>query len=123
MSKKPTPSSAAVEPPQASSRPKTAAKRAATAAPRGKAAAAPLPVPGVPPLDEPTGLLGGLSPATFMRKVWHKQPLLVRQALPGVQPPITRAQVFQLAASDEVESRLVVRHGEPGPDQQWSLER
>jgi 50S ribosomal protein L16 3-hydroxylase len=123
MSNKPTPSTAAAELPQASSHPKTAAKRAAPAAPRGKAATAPLPVPGVPPLDEPTELLGGLSPATFMRKVWHKQPLLVRQALPGVQPPITRAQVFQLAGSDEVESRLVVRHGEDSPDQRWSLER
>ncbi|MEX8517110.1 MAG: cupin domain-containing protein [Leptothrix sp. (in: b-proteobacteria)] len=68
-------------------------------------------------------MLGGLSPALFMKQVWHKKPMLVRQALPGVKPPITRAQVFQLAASDAVESRLVVRHGEPGPEQRWSLDR
>lgn len=80
-------------------------------------------VPHVPPLDAPTPMLGGLSPSDFMRKIWHKQPLLVRQALPGVQPPVTRAQVFQLAASEEVESRLVVRHGEAGPDQTWTLDR
>ena len=68
-------------------------------------------------------MLGGLSPQAFMRQYWHKKPLLVRQALPGIRPPVSRAQVFQLAASDAVESRLVVRHGEPGPDQRWTLER
>ena len=52
-------------------------------------------------------LLGGLSPAQFMKRHWQKQPLLVRQALPGVVPPIDRAGLARLAASDEVESRLV----------------
>ena len=64
-----------------------------------------------PPIDAPTPLLGGLSPAAFMRRHWQKKPLLVRQALPGVQPPLTRAALFELATSDDVESRLVVRHG------------
>lgn len=58
-----------------------------------------------------TPLLGGLSPAQFMRRHWEKKPLLVRQAWPGVQAPVTRAQAFQLAGSDDVESRLVVRSG------------
>ena len=52
-------------------------------------------------------LLGGLSPTQFMKRHWQKQPLLVRQALPGVVPPIDRAGLARLAASDEVESRLV----------------
>lgn len=56
-------------------------------------------------------LLGGLSPAQFMRRHWEKKPLLVRQAWPGVRPPVTRAQAFRLAASEDVESRLVVRSG------------
>ena len=64
-------------------------------------------------------LLGGLSPAQFMRRHWQKKPLLVRQAVPGVQPPLTRPQLFDLAACDDVEARLVqrregawtVRHG------------
>ena len=30
-------------------------------------------------IDRPLALLGGLSPAHFMRKHWQKQPLLVRQ--------------------------------------------
>ena len=60
-------------------------------------------------LNAPTPLLGGLSPAQFMRRHWEKKPLLVRQAWPGVKPPLTRAALFQLAGSDDVESRLVVR--------------
>ena len=57
-------------------------------------------------------LLGGLSPAQFMRRHWQKKPLLVRQALPGIAPPLRPAPLFELAASDAVESRLVQRVGE-----------
>jgi 50S ribosomal protein L16 3-hydroxylase len=69
-------------------------------------------------LDAPTALLGGLSPQRFMRRHWHKTPLLVRQAVPDVVPPIDRAGLFALAAHDEVESRLVRREG-----RQWHLRR
>ncbi len=62
-------------------------------------------------LHAPTPLLGGLSPDVFMRRHWEKKPLLVRQAWPGVRPPIDRAGLFALAASDDVESRLVVHDG------------
>jgi 50S ribosomal protein L16 3-hydroxylase len=55
-------------------------------------------------------LLGGLSPAVFMRRHWQKKPLWVRQAWPGVAPPLSRAALFALAARDDVESRLVTRH-------------
>ena len=61
-------------------------------------------------------LLGGLSAATFMRRHWQKKPLLVRQGLAGVVPPLTRAALFDLAARDDVESRLVVQR-----DGGWSL--
>ncbi len=54
-------------------------------------------------------LLGGLSPAAFARRFWHKRPLLVRQAWPGVMPPLSRSALFGLASSDDVESRLVDR--------------
>ncbi|RVU44604.1 JmjC domain-containing protein [Rubrivivax rivuli] len=60
-----------------------------------------------------TPLLGGLSPATFMRRHWQKKPLLVRQALAGVQPPLPRPALFSLAEQEGVESRLVQRTG-PG---------
>ena len=59
--------------------------------------------------DQALALLGGLTPRRFMRRHWHKAPLLVRQALPGVAPPLPRAQLLSLAAQEGVESRLVVR--------------
>lgn len=52
-------------------------------------------------------LLGGLSPEQFMRRHWQKKPLLVRQALPGIRPPASRSELAALAASEDVESRLV----------------
>lgn len=69
-------------------------------------------------VDAPTPLLGGLSAARFMRRHWHRAPLLVRQAVPGVQPPADRAALFALASRDDVESRLVVRNGD-----RWTLRR
>ena len=70
-------------------------------------------------IDRPSALLGGLTPSAFMRKHWQKKPLLVRQALPVVRPPATRAELFALAAQDAVESRLIVREGR-GQDR-WRL--
>ena len=61
-------------------------------------------------------LLGGLSPQTFMRRHWQRKPLLVRQAVPGGVTLLSRARLFELAAFDEVESRLVVHDGS-----RWSL--
>jgi 50S ribosomal protein L16 3-hydroxylase len=63
--------------------------------------------------EEPLQLLGGLTPATFMRRHWQKKPLLIRQAIAGFQPLLDRAELLDLAAQDEVESRLVVQ---PSPD-------
>ena len=56
-----------------------------------------------------TALLGGLSPQAFMRRHWQKKPLLIRQAMPRVVPPIARDALFRLAAEEGVESRLVQR--------------
>ena len=57
-------------------------------------------------------LLGGLSPGQFMKRHWQKKPLLVRGALPGFAPLLARSELFGLAGRDEVESRLVVQHGD-----------
>src|SRR5262245_40993286 len=70
-------------------------------------------------IDAPLPLLGGLSPAQFMRRHWQKKPLLVRQAWPGGQPPLGRRAPIALAGEEGVESRLVsacygswrLRHG------------
>lgn len=64
----------------------------------------------------PMPLLGGLSPARFMRRHWQKKPLLIRQAIPGFQPLLERPALFELAGREEVESRLIVQ-GEQG----WRL--
>ena len=57
----------------------------------------------------PTALthLGPRTVARFMREVWQRRPLLIRQALPGLRSPVTREQMFALAAHDDVESRCV----------------
>ena len=64
----------------------------------------------------PTPLLAGLSPQTFMRRHWQKKPLLIRQAVPNVQPPVTRSELFALAARDDVDSRLIVQ-----VEQGWAM--
>lgn len=58
-------------------------------------------------IDQPLALLGGITPAQFMRRYWQKKPLLVRQAIPGFVPPVARAELFALASQEGVESRLV----------------
>ncbi len=74
-------------------------------------------------LNQPLPLLGGLSPVRFMRRHWHKKPLLVRQGWPGVAPPLTRAALFDLAGSEDVESRLVERRGDGWRVRQGPLPR
>lgn len=56
-------------------------------------------------------MLGGLSAQQFLRRHWHKRPLVVRGALPGFRGAATRAQLAALAARPDVESRLVRRRG------------
>lgn len=68
-------------------------------------------------IDLPLALLGGLSPAQFMRRHWHKKPFLVRQALPGFVPPVPRNELFALAGQEGVEARLIQHQGEQG----WTL--
>lgn len=67
-------------------------------------------------ITQPLPLLGGLSAAQFMRRYWQKKPLLVRQAIPAMVPPIERSALFALAEREDVESRLI-RHGKAG----WAL--
>lgn len=60
-------------------------------------------------IQEPLQLLGGLSPKTFMQRHWQKKPLAIRQAIPGFAPLLDRAELLDLAAQEDVESRLVVQ--------------
>ncbi len=78
-----------------------------------------LPSKPVPPpaIDEPTPLLGGLTPQAFMRRHWQKKPLLIRQAVPGVRPPIERAELFAMAEQEDVESRLIIQSSSRSPSE------
>jgi 50S ribosomal protein L16 3-hydroxylase len=59
-------------------------------------------------ITDPLTLLGGMSPQTFMKRHWQKKPLLIRQAIPGFKALLDRSALFELAADETVESRLVV---------------
>lgn len=69
-------------------------------------------------IERPLALLGGLSPSRFMQRYWQKKPLLVRGAVPGMRPLLSRTALFGLAARDEVESRVVIQQG-----RYWQLRR
>ena len=69
--------------------------------------------------DTPLQLLGGLTPREFLRDYWQQKPLLVRQAIPGFESPITADELAGLALEEEVESRLILEHGE----RPWELRR
>ncbi len=69
-------------------------------------------------INEPLQLLGGLTPKTFMQRHWQKKPLVIRQAIPGFQPPLDRADLVDLAAQEEVQSRLVIQ-ANPDAKQDW----
>jgi len=68
-------------------------------------------------IHAPMTLLGGRSPAEFMRTYWQKKPLLIRQAFPGFASPMPPAALKKLAKRDDVESRLIWQE-----NNQWHME-
>jgi 50S ribosomal protein L16 3-hydroxylase len=64
--------------------------------------------------DIPT--LAGLSAGEFLRRYWQKKPLLARGALRDCAGLVQRDALFELAAREDVESRLVSRNGD-----QWRV--
>ncbi|MDD2919080.1 cupin domain-containing protein [Rhodoferax sp.] len=62
-------------------------------------------------------LLGGISPQVFMKRYWQKKPLMVRQAVPGFKPLLDRTQLFELAANEDAQTRMVIQ--EPGSKPGW----
>ncbi|MGE7990085.1 JmjC domain-containing protein [Pseudomonas sp. NPDC089554] len=69
--------------------------------------------------DIPLQLLGGLTAREFLRDYWQKKPLLVRQAFTDFESPIDPDELAGLALEEEVESRLILEHGE----RPWELRR
>jgi len=62
--------------------------------------------------------LGDLSLESFLAEYWQKKPLLVRNALPKVKPPIAADELAGLACEEEVESRLIIHDA---LSDQWEL--
>lgn len=62
----------------------------------------------------------------FLRNYWQKQPLLVRNALPGFNGLLTRDELMKLACHEDAQSRLVVQkngkwHVKHGPLSSYDL--
>ncbi|MFK3826092.1 JmjC domain-containing protein [Pseudomonas yamanorum] len=75
--------------------------------------------------DIPLQLLGGITAREFLRDYWQKKPLLIRQAIPDFESPIDADELAGLALEEEVESRLIIEHGERPwellPEREWTL--
>ena len=69
--------------------------------------------------ESPLQLLGGLTAREFLRDYWQKKPLLIRRAIPDFESPLSPDELAGLALEEEIESRLVIEHGE----QPWELKR
>ena len=62
--------------------------------------------------------LGDLTVEKFLAEYWQKKPLLIRQALPEVVPPLPANELAGLACEEQVESRLIIHDGSSA---QWDL--
>lgn len=63
-------------------------------------------------------MLGGLSASEFLRDYWQKKPLVIRQAFPGLESPVSADELAGLACEEGVESRIVVENDAGKP---WQL--
>ncbi|UAW99889.1 cupin domain-containing protein [Halopseudomonas nanhaiensis] len=64
-------------------------------------------------------VLGGMSTEQFLLEYWQKKPLLIRQAFPDFESPLSPDELAGLSLEEEIESRIVLEHGE----QPWELRR
>lgn len=70
------------------------------------------------PADQALQVLGGLSAEHFLREYWQKKPLLIRQAFPEFESPVTPDELAGLALEEEVESRIILERDGVTP---WEL--
>ncbi|MDW3095624.1 MAG: cupin domain-containing protein [Gammaproteobacteria bacterium] len=61
--------------------------------------------------------LGDLPLETFLSQYWQKKPLLIRNALPNFESPVSAEILAGLACEDGVESRLIIKNNES-----WQLQ-
>jgi 50S ribosomal protein L16 3-hydroxylase len=65
-----------------------------------------------------TQLLGGMSKETFLKEYWHKKPLLIRNAIPNFEAPLSSDDVAGLSLEEAVESRIIIEKGGKHP---WEM--
>jgi len=63
-----------------------------------------------------TSPLGDISPEEFLREYWQKKTLVIRQAFPDFQCPITAEELAGLSCEEEVNSRIIM---EKDGDHPW----
>jgi 50S ribosomal protein L16 3-hydroxylase len=72
-------------------------------------------------LPKPLTHLGDMPIEIFLRDYWQKKPLLIRQAFPHFESPLTPDELAGLALEEEVESRLVLEKGTTPQKKPWEL--
>ena len=70
-------------------------------------------------MSEALQLLGGLTVKQFLNEYWQKKPLLIRNAFPDFQPPLSADELAGLACEEGVESRIILEKDGPSP---WAVE-
>lgn len=68
-------------------------------------------------IDTPLSILAGISAKEFYQDYWQKKPLLIRGGAKDIELPISADELAGLAMEEDVESRLVIEHG----DTPWQL--
>lgn len=64
--------------------------------------------------------LGSISIDTFFSEYWQKKPLLIRQAFPDFECPVSPDELAGLACEEDVESRVVYSHHD---NKAWQLDQ
>jgi len=59
-------------------------------------------------MNEVINPLGNLSPEDFLKEYWQKKTLVIRQAFPNFQCPITAEELAGLSCEEDVNSRIVI---------------
>ena len=63
-------------------------------------------------------ILGETTAEQFLVEYWQQKPLLIRNALPGFESPLTPDELAGLALEEDIESRIVVEETKDDP---WQL--
>lgn len=60
-------------------------------------------------------ILGTISAEQFLSEYWQKKPLLIRQAIPNFECPVSPDELAGLACEPDVESRIIIENHEGKP--------